>query len=282
VRVALYTIKPVDYGCVLSYDYHCNTDDVAEYFNSKCLCGAETCSSLYLSLTAAHFDAIMDSNHTMLHRFAMLARACERYAVKSNSLPKALANVLASVGFGDKIFRESPMWLKFYCAQVIEFIKVERDMLPSHLRSKAPTIYTTEELACIEADGVYGLRLQNLAITIDRVLSFLRRHPDHVVPPLYPHTDQEVARKLVFGEKSIWATLREFVETHERKFQKCRLKGTLAGLFEEYGNGKQSVEAARHVLRKTASALRDASANYEPAAAVLEVRQLSLTASLSF
>ncbi len=212
----------------------------------------------------------------------MLARACERYAVKSNSLPKALANVLASVGFGDKIFRESPMWLKFYCAQVIEFIKVERDMLPSHLRSKAPTIYTTEELACIEADGVYGLRLQNLAITIDRVLSFLRRHPDHVVPPLYPHTDQEVARKLVFGEKSIWATLREFVETHERKFQKCRLKGTLAGLFEEYGNGKQSVEAARHVLRKTASALRDASANYEPAAAVLEVRQLSLTASLSF
>ncbi len=274
VRVALYTIKHVDYGCVLSYDYHCNTDDITEYYNSKCLCGAEACNTLYLSLTAAHFDAILESNHTMLHRFAMLARACERYAVKSNSLPKSLANVLASVGFGDKIFRESPMWLKFYCAHVIEFIKLERSMLPNYLLSKAPTIYTTEELAGIEADGVYGLRLQNLAITIDRVLSFLRRHPDHAVPPLYPHTDQEVARRLVFGEQSIWLTLKEFVDAHERKFQKCQLKETLNCLFEEYGKGKRSLEAARQVLRRTAAALRDAAAAYAPVAAVLQVRRL--------
>jgi hypothetical protein len=267
LRVALYTIKHVSYGGVLSYDYHCNTDDNAEYYNSKCLCGAQSCNTLYLSLTARHFDAIMESSHTVLQRFAMLARACESYAVRSN-LPKHLEGVLASVGFGANIFRESPVWLKFFCAQVIEFIKLERRLLPQQL---VTTDYSIEE-ANIEAEGVYGLRLQNLAITVDRVLAFLRRHADRAVPPLYPHTDHEVALRLVFAKNSIWSTLKEFVDSHERMFQKCRLKQTLKGIYEECGKGKQSLEAARNVLRKTAAALRNAASSYSPAALVLEVR----------
>ena len=70
----------------------------------------------------------------------------------------------------------------------------------------------TDSVSKIEADGVYGLRLQNLAITIDRVLSFLRRHPDHLLPPLHPYTDAEIAQKLVFEESSVWSKLKNFVE----------------------------------------------------------------------
>ena len=68
LRVALYTIKLVEYGCVLSYNYHCSTDDVNEYYSSKCLCGAECCETLYLSLAASHFDAILESCHSTVQR----------------------------------------------------------------------------------------------------------------------------------------------------------------------------------------------------------------------
>ena len=277
LRVALYTSKDVEHGCVLSYDYHCNTDDITEYYNSKCLCSAQSCHSLYLSLAADHFDAIMDSSHTTLNRFAMLARACERYAVKSYVLSRRDANTLASVGFGEKLFRDSPVWLKCYCAQVIEFIKHERTVLPQHLRSKVPSVYSTDSLSEIEASGVYGLRLQNLAITVDRVLSFLRRHPDHLVPPLYPHTDAEVAQKLVFGNSSIWSKFRDFVVARERLFRKAGLQGTLEGIFKRCEKKRPLIEAAREVLRSTATALRTAASTYHSVAAVLEVQPFSLS-----
>jgi hypothetical protein len=196
----------------------------------------------------------------------MLARACERDALNCKLLP-CDAIGLASVGFGEKLFRDSPVWLKCYCAQVIEFIKHERTVLPTGDKA--------------EADGVYGLRLQNLAITVDRVLSFLRRHPDHLVPPLYPHTDAEVARKLVFGNSSIWSKLRNFVE-RERSLKKTGLQGTLEGIFKRCGQKTPPIEAAREVLRSTATALRTAASTYHAVAAVLEVQPFSLSMVLLF
>jgi hypothetical protein len=176
---------------------------------------------------------------------------------------------LASVGFGEKIFRESPAWLKCYCAQVVEFIKLERELLPQHLKTKVPSLYSSGDKAEVEADGVQDLRLQNLAITIDRVLAFLRRHPDHQAAPLIPQTDLEAARKLVFDEKSIWSTLKEFVESRDRTLP--GLKDTLEEIMKCSGKNRQSIEAAREVLRRTATALRSASPTYSPCADVLEV-----------
>jgi hypothetical protein len=206
----------------------------------------------------------------MVRRFAMLARACERFVVKSNKLSTRDADTLASVGFGAKIFRDSPVWLKFFCAQVIEFIKHERKLLPQHLKNKVPLLYATGDKADVEADGVYGLRLQNLAITIDRVLCFLRRHPDHRVAPLIPHTDLEAANKLVFDVNSIWSTLKEFVGARDRTLP--GLKTALEKIMERYGKNKPSIETAREILRRTAKALRDASPAYSPCADVLDVR----------
>jgi hypothetical protein len=257
--VALHTTADIEVGRVLSYNYHGNTDDQDEYHNSHCLCGAESCETRYLTFAAGHFDGIMKSHHTMVKRFAMLARACERFAVKSNSISKDDAYLLASVGFGEKIFRESPAWLKCYCAQVVEFIELERQLLP-----RAQNDCDSED-----ADGVRNLRLQSLAITIDRVLAFLRRHPDHQAAPLIPQTDLEAARKLVFDEKSIWSTLKEFVESRDRTLP--GLKDTLEEIMKCSGKNRQSIEAAREVLRRTATALRSASPTYSPCADVLEV-----------
>ncbi len=254
---------------MLSYNYHCITDNISECNDSKCLCSAESCQALYLSVAVDAFDAIMKSSHMTLDRFAMLARACERYAVKSCVLPAEDAIGLASVGFGEKLFRDSPLWLKCYCAQVIKFIKYEREVLPHNLRSKFPKFYLTDDASEIEADGVYGLRLQNLAVTVDRVLSFWRKHPNRLVPPLYPHTDAEVAQKLVFGNSSIWTKLKDFVVAHERTLEKTGLQCTLEKFFEGFEE-TPSIEAAREVLRSTAAALRTASSTYHAVALTLQ------------
>jgi len=273
LRVALHTFKRVEYGCVLSYDYHCSTDDEAEYYNSKCLCGAQECNTLYLSLAAGHFDAIMEAEHTVLHRVAMLVRACESAGWP---MSKRVSELLASVGFGKKIFRDSPMWLKCYCASVIEFIKHERSTLPRLLASKFPTIYANHNAAEVEADGVQGMRLQNLAIMVDRVLSFLRRQPSRLTKtslPLYQLNDAQAAQKLVFGDDSIWATLREFVVSRERTFRlKTAMEGVTGGGGGGFGRTKPTVENARKILRDTAVILRKSSMAYAPAADVLEVR----------
>ena len=287
LRVALHTFTHVEYGCVLSYDYHCNTDDEAEYYNSKCLCGAQNCNTLYLSLAAGHFDAIMEENHTVLRRLAMLVRACE---CAGKTMSKRDAEALASVGFGKKIFRNSPLWLKCYCAQVIatrtqhthashvthspqviEFIKLERAALPRLLTTKFPSIYADGNAAAVEADGVYGLRLQNLAIMVDRVLSFLRRQPApsmRFYTPLFLLNDSQAANKLVFGEDSIWETLKDFVVSRERTF---RLKDVMESMMRGFERKKKSLEAAKQVLRDTAKILKQTSKSYVPAAQVLEV-----------
>jgi hypothetical protein len=273
LRVALHTIKRVEYGCVLSYDYLCSTDDEVEYYNSKCLCGAQECSTLYLSLAAGHFDAIMEAEHTALHRIAMLVRACE-----SAELPmsKSVSESLASVGFGNKIFRDSPMWLKCYCASVIEFIKLERSKLPQLLASNFPTMYANHNQAEVEAEGVQGIRLQNLAIMVDRVLSFLRRQPNHLTKtplPLYQLNDAQAAQKLVFGDGSIWSTLRDFVVLRERIFRlKTAMEGVTGGGGGGFGQTRPTVENARKILRDTAGILRKSSMAYAPAADVLEVQ----------
>jgi hypothetical protein len=243
----------------------------------------ESCASLYFSLVAAdHFDAIIDSSHTTLNRFAMLARACEHYAFNC-ALSNCDAYTLASVGFGETLFRDSPVWLKFYCAKVIEFIKYERKVLPQCRKAaKDTSVHSADSVSKIEADGVYGLRLQNLAITVDRVLSFLRRHPNHQLPPLHQHTDAEVAQKLVFGEFSVWSKFKDFVE-RQRSLQSSGLKETLERIKEGVvPKHKPLIEAAREVLRSTAAALRTASPTYHPVAAVLEVQPFSLLMVLLF
>ena len=284
LRVALHTFTHVEYGCVLSYDYHCNTDDRSEYHNSKCLCGAQNCNTLYLSLDEGHFDAIMEEDHTVLRRLAMLVRACE---CAGKAMSKRDAEALASVGFGKKIFRNSPLWLKCYCAQVIathtqhthashvthcpqviEFIKLERAALPQLLLQEQS--YRRRQDAAIEADGVYGLRLQNLAIMVDRVLSFLRRQPPGMRPstPLFLLNDSQTANKLVFGKDSIWQTLKDFVVSRERTF---RLKEVMENMKRGFERKKKSLEAAKQVLRDTAKILKKTSKSYAPAAQVLEV-----------
>ena len=269
--MALYTIAHVEYGCVLSYNYCCNTDDKKEYDNSNCLCGAEFCKTLYLRFAAGHFDGIMESEHTMLNRFAMLAHAC--FQVNCDSISSRDAGILASVGFEEKIFRESPAWLKCYCAKVVEFIKRERKLLPQHLitNSNLYKVYSDDEAVTAEdeADGVQGLRLQNLAITIDRVLAFLRRHTDHDLAPLILYTDLEAARKLVFSTDSIWSTLKKSVESRRGSLLLPGLNVTLQNII--IGKNQESIEAAREVLCETAAALRGASSTYSPCAAVLEV-----------
>jgi hypothetical protein len=86
------------------------------------------------------------------------AREGLRAGYKFGILPKHLAWVLASVGFGATIFRECPVWLQYFCAQVIEFIERERRLLPQYLHANFNSMYSTNEannvFPCVEAASV--------------------------------------------------------------------------------------------------------------------------------
>ena len=89
--------------------------------------------------------------------------------------------------------------------------------------------------------------------------------------PLSQLNDAEAAQKLVFGDSSIWATLREYVVSHERTFRlKTAMEGVTGGGGGGFGRMKKTMENARKVLRDTAVILRKSA--YAPATDVLEVR----------
>ena len=67
------------------------------------------------------------------------------------------------------------------------------------------------------------------------------------VPPLYAPTDYEVALRLVFADNSIWSTLKEFVDSHERTFQRCRLKQTLKAIRNHQEIRSRAVRCTRQV-----------------------------------
>ncbi len=77
----------------------------------------------------------------------MLARASEGLTLK---LSPTFQDTLASVGFGKKVFRDSPVWLKCFCAQVLEFIKYERKVLPQYLKHKNSSLYESDNHAEVE------------------------------------------------------------------------------------------------------------------------------------
>jgi hypothetical protein len=83
----------------------------------------------------------------------------------------------------------------------------------------------------------------------------------------------EVANRLVFGENSIWSTLKDHVlDSRDQAFS--RLQGVFEKIAEQVMKSRQSLEAAREVLQSTSKALRDLSSSYEPCAAVLEVHSI--------
>ena len=100
--------------------------------------------------------------------------------------------------------------MKKWTALVLEYVEYEFHNLPEALTQQQPEIYNIEN-ATIQASGVQSMRIQNLAITLDKVVHLLKVMKTNE-PPIRPLSASEIFKKLWINEKSIRSQLFKVLE----------------------------------------------------------------------
>ena len=204
LTIALYTIRHVQEGEELTFDYSSVTESEKEFREAICLCGTHMCRGSYLYFTGSRaFMQVMTRKHNMLHRQAILCRAgiepitdedktrLKRYGIGNSCL--------GSLEKGDRVFP----WLEKWAALICEYLDEEEACLRDELLNRDPFKAYTEATAAAEAKGVVANRVQNIAITLDKVRTFLSQPDQPEDPVLRPLTDDEYIDHLWRGPKSV-------------------------------------------------------------------------------
>eukprot|EP01018_Ginkgo_biloba_P011217 Gb_22849 [translate_table: standard] len=211
-QIGLYTLRPIQYGEEITFDYNSLTESKEEYEASVCLCGSQGCRGSYLNLAGAGaYQKVLKECHGLLNRHDILLEACT-----VNSVTQEDSRVLSSAGLAKCVLSELPDWAIAYSAHVVRFINLERSRLPDQIlkhtikekkKAGVEIFYEFEKSDSeIQADGVYNQRLQNLAITLDKVRYVLGRHyhdPRKALPPLKKLMAAELVSLLWNGEQSL-------------------------------------------------------------------------------
>lgn len=210
-QIGIYAVRPIEYGEEITFDYNSVTESKEEYEASVCLCGSQVCRGSYLNLTGeGAYQKVLKDWHGILDRYQMLLEACELNFVSDEDYID-----LGRAGLGSCLLAGLPDWLIAYTARLVRFINFERTKLPQEIlrhnleekRKYFVNISIDDENndAEIQAEGVYNQRLQNLALTLDKVRYVMRRvydDPKEAPPPLERLSPQETVSLIWKGEGS--------------------------------------------------------------------------------
>lgn len=174
---AIFTLRHVDQGEELTWDYSCVTESEKEYRAAICLCGTESCRGSFLHFAhSSAFQDVMSKKHNFLNRTALLLRACQEGFNEEDKRCLEVHGIKSfALQFSTDPAQLVPEWLMKWTSLILEFIEFENQALPKML-TKDSRNYTPQS-AGIEANGVRSNRLQNLVITIDKAKYFLRNQP---------------------------------------------------------------------------------------------------------
>ncbi|KAK7259458.1 hypothetical protein RIF29_25066 [Crotalaria pallida] len=164
--------------------------------------------------SVSNYDEVKDSImekvlkewHGILDRHYLMVEACE-----SNTVSEEDYNDLGRAGLGSCLLGGLPNWLVAYAARLVRFINFERTKLPEEIlkhnleekRKYFSYICLEVENSDVEvqAEGVYNQRLQNLAVTLDKVVKNFRVRyvmrcifgdPRKAPPPLEKLSPEEI------------------------------------------------------------------------------------------
>lgn len=231
--IGVYSLRGIKCGEELTFDYASVTESVEEYNQAVCLCGDRLCKGSYLSLGGhTHSQSVMMEQHGILRRHWMLLDASSK-----GSLTEEDKKELKQAGLGSCLLSELPDWAVKYSVHLMRFINWERSQLPGMIlqqnakelrqrRRKSSNAHDSHEklsqerFAKNEADGVYMARLQNLAITMDKVRYCLRKlygESKEGPPPLRLLTGGELVHKIWVGEGSVINSLFKSMAPHQDK-----------------------------------------------------------------
>lgn len=211
-QIGIYTLRPIQYGEEITFDYNSLTESKDEYEVSVCLCGSHGCRGSYFNLAVAGaFQKVLKEFHGLLHRHQLLLEACT-----ANSVTEEDISDLRSAGLGTCLLSGLPNWAVAFSARVVRFINFERSRLPEQIlkhaikeKKKAGVEILLEyekSDAEIQAEGVYNQRLQSLAITLDKVRYIIRKlhqDPTKAPPPLRKLKAAELVSLLWKGDQSL-------------------------------------------------------------------------------
>lgn len=142
--LAMTTLRDIEQGEELTFDYNAVTESLNEYSSAVCLCGYRKCRGSFLHFaTADCYQQVLNRNSPVAVRLANLIKGCMK-KVMSEDDEKALA----SHGFGSAAFgavssnhhKEGnepldsmdyvPLWLRTFVADTLRYIEYERRALP--------------------------------------------------------------------------------------------------------------------------------------------------------
>ncbi|CAI9090330.1 OLC1v1025081C1 [Oldenlandia corymbosa var. corymbosa] len=222
-QIGIYTVRPIQYGEEITFDYNSVTESKEEYEASVCLCGSQVCRGSYLNLTGeGAYQKVLKEYHGILNRHQLMLEACEL-----NSVSEEDYIALGEAGLGSCLLDGLPDWLIAYSARLVRFINFERTKLPKeilkHNLEEKKKYFAEISLdfeksdAEVQAEGVYNQRLQNLALTLDKVRYVMRRvfgDPKSAPPPLRRLTPSEVVSYIWTGEDSLVEGLLQCIAPH--------------------------------------------------------------------
>ncbi|XP_019167719.1 PREDICTED: histone-lysine N-methyltransferase ATXR3 [Ipomoea nil] len=222
-QIGIYTVRPIAFGEEITFDYNSVTESKEEYEASVCLCGSQVCRGSYLNLTGeGAYQKVIEQYHGILDRHGLLLEACELNSVSEEDYID-----LGKAGLGSCLLAGLPDWLIAYSARVVRFINLERTKLPDEIlrhNLEEKKKYFSEICmevekndAEIQAEGVYNQRLQNLALTLDKVRYVMRcvfDDPKEAPPPLERLSPEAVVSFIWRGEGSLVEELLQCLSPH--------------------------------------------------------------------
>jgi len=147
--LAMTTLRELEIGEELTFNYNASTDSLQEYRSAICLCGKSNCRGSFLHFaTADCYQQVLNRNSPIATRFANLVKGCTKQVMSDED-----DRILKNHGFLTAVFgavavnrREScalkhgsalldsldfvPIWLKTYVADVLRYVEYERRALP--------------------------------------------------------------------------------------------------------------------------------------------------------
>ncbi|KAK8616127.1 hypothetical protein V6N13_017691 [Hibiscus sabdariffa] len=222
-QIGIYALRSIRYGEEITFDYNSVTESKEEYEASVCLCGSQVCRGSYLNLTGeGAFQKVLKEWHGILDRQQLMLEACELNSVSEEDYLE-----LGRAGLGSCLLGGLPDWLVSYSAHVVRFINFERTKLPEQIlrhnleekRKYCIDISLDAERndAEIQAEGVYNQRLQNLAITLDKVRYVMRcvfGDPKRAPPPMERLSPEEAVSFLWKDKGSLVEELLQCMAPH--------------------------------------------------------------------
>ncbi|CAA0395313.1 unnamed protein product [Arabidopsis thaliana] len=222
-QIGIYSVRAIEYGEEITFDYNSVTESKEEYEASVCLCGSQVCRGSYLNLTGeGAFQKVLKDWHGLLERHRLMLEACVLNSVSEEDYLE-----LGRAGLGSCLLGGLPDWMIAYSARLVRFINFERTKLPEEIlkhnleekRKYFSDIHLDVEKsdAEVQAEGVYNQRLQNLAVTLDKV-RYVMRHvfgdPKNAPPPLERLTPEETVSFVWNGDGSLVDELLQSLSPH--------------------------------------------------------------------